>query len=111
MAEFVEEMESKKIMEEIGVDSVGIAYMLPKAKFRRILVRDVRNAIANIIKQDMLSIGGDVAVNKGCVNCTIEKTDILIMGTYKQIGKLTRKLKSQVSESRDIAKRIETIIK
>ena len=111
MAEFVEEKDARKEMERIGVEEKSIAIMEPKGIFRRILVKNVRNAMANIVKQDMLSIGGEVAVNRGCVNCTIEKSDILIMGTVSQIRKLVKKLKWQVSELPEIAKEIEMLIK
>ena len=58
----------------------------------------------------MLSFGGEVAVNKGCVNCTVDKSDVLIMGTKKQFNDLVKKMKSQISESKEIAKQIENII-
>ena len=111
MADFIDEKDSVEIMQKIGVQGEGIALMKDKAFFRLILVKDVRNAPANIIKQEMLSIGGEVAVNKGCINCTVEKSDILIMGTMHQIKFLIEKLKTQVSEIPSIAQEIEILIK
>jgi hypothetical protein len=111
MAEFIDEESCLDVMREIGTEEEGIAYMKDKCAFRRILIKDVRNAIANIIKQEMLSIGGEVAVNKGCVNCSVEKSDILVMGTVKQINKLIRKMKVQVSESKSIAEEMQSLIK
>jgi hypothetical protein len=107
MAQLIQENNVKTEMQTIGVDEWAINYMLDKSKFRIIKIKDVRNAIANILKQEMLSIGGDVAVNKGCVNCTVEKSDILIMGTIRQFNKLINKMKNQVSESNNIAKELE----
>ena len=110
MAEFVNEEDARKAMEEIGVDEAGIELMSPKSVFKRILLRDVRNAIANIIKQEMLSLGGDAAVNRGCVNCTVERSDVLIMGTLKQLKGIVRKMRAQVGESKSIAKVIEELL-
>ncbi|MBT4824089.1 hypothetical protein HN695_03065 [Candidatus Woesearchaeota archaeon] len=110
MAELIPEKDVKQEMQDIGVDEWATNYMLDKSKFRIIKIKDVRNAIANILKQEMLSIGGDVAVNKGCVNCSIEKSDILIMGTIRQLNKLINKMKNQVSESKEIAIKIEKIL-
>ena len=110
MAEYIDEGTVESVMGEIGVDTVGIRYMLDKSRFRLILVRNVRNAIANIMKQEMLSIGGDAAVNKGCINCTVEKSDVLVMGTMRQIKSLISKMKSQVSESSKIADEMEMLI-
>ncbi len=105
----INEKDAEKTMNEIGVGG-GIPYMLPKTKFRLIKLHNVRNAIANILKQEILSLGGDAAVNKGTVNCTVEKTDVLLMGTIKQLKELIKKMKIQVSESKDIAVEIENII-
>ena len=107
---FIKEKDAEKVMKEIGVEKAGIICMLPKTRFRLIKLHNVRNAIANILKQEMLSIGGDCAVNKGCVNCTVEKSDVLLMGTLKQYKRLVEKMKKQVSESKQIAKEIEKII-
>lgn len=107
--EFINEKDAEKTMKEIGVGG-GIVHMLPKTKFRLIKLQNVRNAIANILKQEMLAIGGDCAVNQGTVNCTIEKTDVLLMGTLKHYKELIKKMKIQVSESKDVAEAIENII-
>ncbi|MCK5281969.1 MAG: hypothetical protein KAK00_01040 [Nanoarchaeota archaeon] len=110
-AMILDEKDAGKVMKEIGVQKEGLAYMLPKSVFRLILLKDIRNAIANIIKQEMLALGGDAAVNKGCINCSIERSDVLIMGTLKQIKGLIKKMKIQVSESKEIAEEIEKLIK
>ena len=50
---------------------------------------------ANILKQEMLSLGGDAAVARGAVGCTIPETDVLLMGTEKQLRRLQTKLGRQ----------------
>lgn len=110
MAEIIKEEDASKVMEEIGADKAGIAYMNDRAKFRLIRLNGIRNAIANILKQEMLALGGDCAVNKGTVNCSVEKTDVLLMGTLKQYNDLVKKMKVQVSESKDVAVEIENVI-
>ena len=110
MAEYIDETSAESVMKKIGVDDIGIKYMLDKSRFRLIFIRRVRNAIANIMKQDMLSIGGEVAVNKGCVNCSVTTSDVLVMGTVRQIKLLISKMKTQVSESSKIADEMEILI-
>lgn len=110
MVEFIDEQNAVMLMKEIGVQQEGIELMKDKAVHKLILLKDVRNAVCNIIKQDMLSIGGEVAVNKGCINCTIKRSDAVIMGTIHQIKLLVTKLKTQVSEIPDIAVEIENLI-
>ncbi len=108
---FVREKDAVKEMKAIGVDPGGISVMEDKSKFRLIKLYGVRNAIANIMKEEMLALGGDVAKNRGCVNCTVPKSDVLIMGTLKQIKGLISKLKVNVSDCPKAAEEIEKIVK
>lgn len=82
-------------LERIGVDPAGISRMLPKLDFMPVLLPAVRSAAANIIKQEMLSLGGDAAVARGSVACSIENTDVLLIASRKQLNGLCRKLKLQ----------------
>ena len=90
--------------------ATGIDIMAPKAVFCVIKLHGVRNAMANIIKQEALSIGAEAAVNCGTVNCSVPKTDVILMGTLKQYKILMEKLKGNVSELPEIAKEIESAI-
>jgi len=87
--------EIQRELERIGVDPAGIARMLPKLEFMPVLLPDLRAAAANIIKQEMLSLGGDAAVARGTVACSIETTDVLLIGSRKQLNGLCHKLKLQ----------------
>jgi dihydropteroate synthase len=79
----------------IGVDPAGITRMLPKLEHHSLLVPRVRAAAANILKQEMLSLGGDAAVTRGTVACSVDTTDVLLIGTRRQLSDLCSKLKSQ----------------
>ncbi|HLD82529.1 MAG TPA: dihydropteroate synthase, partial [Candidatus Omnitrophota bacterium] len=46
-------------------------------------------------KQEMLSVGGDVAVAKGALTGVTKKTDCLLMGNLSQFNRLFEKLKKQ----------------
>jgi dihydropteroate synthase len=90
--------DSKKIvqvMRDIDVDPYGIKIMLPKAISYAIKVNSVSNIAANILKQQMLSLGGDVAVARGALTGKTKKTDCLIMANLVQINRLCDKLKKQ----------------
>jgi len=84
-----------EIFKQIGVDPYGIAAMAPKAGHLNILLKKKSCKVANIIKQEMLSLGGDAAVARGSVSCSVAATDILIMGTIKQIAALSGKIEKQ----------------
>ncbi len=87
--------EVEAVFKKIGVDPYGIEAMKNKAANLNIYLDKQSCKVANIIKQEMLSIGGDAAVARGSVACSVESTDILIMGTPKQILTLAGKIKNQ----------------
>lgn len=87
--------EARRELERIGVDPAGIARMLPKLELLPILVPNLRAAAANILKQELLSLGGDAAVARGTVACSIDTTDVLLIGSRKQLTGLCDKLAQQ----------------
>ena len=93
MVEIKDLDEAKKELGAIGCDIKGIELMAPKAVSRVVKIKGVKPAAANIIKQEMLSLGGEAAVAHGVVNHSVESTDVLVIGTLKQLGQLTNKLK------------------
>lgn len=82
-------------LKKLNIEDVSIAIMAPKAVFRVIKLYNVHPAAANIIKQEMLALGGEAAIERGCINMSIEKSDVIIMGTLKQYRGLLIKLKMQ----------------
>ena len=103
--------EAAAIFKKIGVDPYGIDAMASKTININILLEDQPCKIANIIKQEMLSVGGDAAVARGSVSCSVPVSDILIMGTLKQISALVRKIEKQPFGLNLIARNILEILK
>ena len=79
----------------INVCKESVAIMKDKALFRIIKLTDVRNVVANILKQEMLACGGDAAVSMWTVDCSRPKTDVLLMGTLKQYARVITKMRMQ----------------
>lgn len=52
----------------------------------------VESRAANALKQEMLSLGGDAAVHKRCIECKVEASDVILLGTPKQLKGLVQKL-------------------
>lgn len=97
-------------LKRIGTDPYGIGAMVPKAVHLNVLLEKLECRAANILKQEMLSLGGDVAVARGSVSCTVDSTDALIMGTRKQTAALAEKLSSQPFGLKEIAGNIKTAL-
>lgn len=82
-------------MTRMGVHPRGIEIMA--AKIPQLLIRlealDLRAAL--ILKQDMLSLGGDVALCSAAAGLKVTSTPALIMGTRAHIMKLVDKIGDQ----------------
>jgi len=87
--------QARKVLEQIGVDAGGMPYMVGKALTRVIKLEKVPAPAAHILKQEMLALGGDAAVNRNLIINAVETTDVVLLGTYKQLKKLAAKLKVQ----------------
>ncbi len=94
----------KEIMRDIRVDRYGIDIMLPKAMSYLLKMNSVTNITANILKQEMLSLGGDVAVARESLTGRQKKTDCLLIGSLSQLNRLNQKLKAQPFGLKDIAR-------
>lgn len=95
----------------VGADKTGVLLMAPKAVHRVLKISGLSSKQANIIKQEMLSRGGEAAVSRGVVIGSEEKRAILVMGTNKQFGALVAKLKIQPFRLPDIAKQITEVLR
>jgi len=98
-------------MREIGVDAYGAKIMLPKAQNLLIRLSAVNNTTANILKQEMLSLGADAAIARGALTGKTKKTDILLMGQLAQFSALANKLKIQPFGLRQLAVELDENIR
>jgi len=103
--------EARKEIKKIGSDPASIEIMAEKAVLKTIKLNNIVLQDAIIIKQDMLSIGGEVAVPKNTFKLHEEKADILIIGTIKQHRELTQKLRRHYPRLKKIAEEINKFLK
>lgn len=101
--------EARGFLEKIGASPPGIEYMLPKAVFRCLKLKDIPSRAANLIKQEMLAKGGEAAVAKN-VAVGEGSSDVLLLGTLRQYQLLIEKLKLQPFGLRTLAAEIENIL-
>ncbi|MBI5875047.1 MAG: dihydropteroate synthase, partial [Deltaproteobacteria bacterium] len=102
--------ESSLEMSAIGVDPAGINLMSSKLLHFNLKIEGLTSPQANILKQEMLSVGGDAAVSVGVINCSIKTTDAIISGTEKQICNVIKKLNMQPFDLKKVAMRIKNAI-
>jgi dihydropteroate synthase len=101
---------AKEEIRKIGVEADSLPWLAPKAVFITVKIDNVSSFTGNILKQEMLGAGGDVAVNRGVANCSVDRSSVLIMGTLSQYRKLIYKLNMQAVSLQEIAKELSSII-
>ena len=97
---------AKEEIRKIGSDPQSIDIMAPKTISKVIKLENVILQDAIIIKQDMLSIGGEVAVPKNTFSLHKKTGDILVIGTIKQLNELVEKLSRHYPRLKKIAKEL-----
>ncbi|MDO9578138.1 MAG: dihydropteroate synthase [Candidatus Cloacimonadales bacterium] len=87
--------EARRELQKIKVSSQGVEVMAPKFLEMSVKLTNVHVGAANILKQEMLSIGGDAAVARGVVNGIEKISDVILLGNADKIKKLIKKLENQ----------------
>lgn len=82
-------------LKALRVHPGGIKIMAPKAISRVIKVKGLSSAALNILKQEMLSVGGDCAVAWDAFVRRSKSAEGIIIGTKAQIDRLCEKLEDQ----------------
>ena len=101
----------EKEMARMKVHPLGIRIMSPKAVFRTVKIKDMPVVSANIIKQDILSFGGEAATSMGTINHSVKRTDVIIFATEEQLSMLTSKLRLQYFGLKQLAEDIEEALR
>jgi dihydropteroate synthase len=102
--------DASEAIQEIGSDPNSIPIMSPKMVHRVVQIDNVILQDAIIIKQDMLSIGGEVAVPKNTFELHAETATILVSGTIQQYQLLITKLIRHYSRIQRIANELKQLI-
>lgn len=102
--------QAKREISAIGADESGVTLMVPKAVHRVIKVENVSAKAAVILKQEMLSKGGEAAVSRGVGDFSVERSDLLLMGTVKQFYRLITKLKAQPFGLKKLAEQLSQVL-
>jgi len=76
----------------IGADVRSLPFFDNRREIRALYLSCIDVRAANVIKQEMLSRGGDAAVHAHAVDCSVQESDVIIFGTVKQISFLADKL-------------------
>jgi dihydropteroate synthase len=83
--------DKKAALKALNVESGGVHIMAKKMELLHFFIKDLKTPAANILKQDALSIGADLAVPSGVILCEKPTYDCILIGTRKHIEILSKK--------------------
>ncbi len=87
--------EARKLIASIGAHPASVEHMAKKGIYLHFRLRKCPFYIANILKQEALSIGAELAVHSEVVTAKVKYTDCILMGDINRLLTLSSKLKSQ----------------
>ncbi|MFO8110523.1 MAG: dihydropteroate synthase [Thermoplasmata archaeon] len=97
----------EKELRGMRCDPRGVEIMSPKAEFRLVRARGLDPRGANILKQECLAAGAEAAVSWAALSFSEEKSEVIMMATLAQYGRVLRKLKEQPFDLPVLASEIE----
>ncbi|WP_418185600.1 dihydropteroate synthase [Aliarcobacter vitoriensis] len=103
--------DTKKFFEKLGCDSGGISILSKKSKLHTLFIKDLHVGAANILKQDALSIGADLAVPNGVIVARDKYVNALLIGTTKHFEILSKKELAQPFGLKELAKTLKDYVK
>ncbi len=98
------------LMHKLNVDKPGIEIMKKKHSIYIFYIKDISCGAANILKQDALSIGAELAVPIGVPNCKRKIFDAILLCNQKQLEILSKKELSQPFKLKELAKKLKEFI-
>ncbi len=101
----------KEFLRNLKVHGGGVAIMVKKMELLYFFIKDLRTPAANILKQDALSIGAELASPSGVITCEKECYDCLLVGTRKHMEILSKKELAQPFGLKKVAKELQHFLK
>ena len=98
-------------MVRVGSTPRGVQKMLPKARAISIKLENLSRVECNILKQSLLSLGGDAAVHKFVLTEEVEPSNAVLVGMQEHFSELCNQLMEQPWVLPRIARIIRETIK
>ena len=103
--------DKQEALKALGVESGGVGIMAKKMELLYFYIKDLKTPAANILKQDALSIGAELAVPGGVITCEKPMYDCILIGTKKHMETLSRKELAQPFGLKTLALELKKFLK
>lgn len=104
-------IDAKMMLQTLGVDGGGVSILASKMRHHLFYIKDMHVGAANILKQDALSIGADLAVPRGTVIAAKKYVDAILIVTQKQLEELSKKELAQPFGLKELALKLKGFAK
>lgn len=101
----------KQFLKDLKVHGGGVSIMAKKMELLYFQIKNLKAPAANILKQDALSIGAELATPSGVITCEEEFYDCLLIGTRTHIEILSKKELAQPFGLKHLAQELEAFLK
>jgi len=102
--------DKKAALKALNVESGGVGIMAKKMELMYFFIKDLKAPAANILKQDALSIGAELAVPGGVILCEEPTYDCILIGTRKHIELLSKKELAQPFGLKKVAQELKKFL-
>ncbi|MEA3507818.1 MAG: dihydropteroate synthase [Synergistota bacterium] len=82
------------VLEKIGADRRSFPYFKNKTETFSVMIPGVDFRAANVLKQEILSRGGDAVVHRNAIAGQTDKSDVMLLGTRLRLQSLASKLEA-----------------
>ncbi|WP_198304493.1 dihydropteroate synthase [Arcobacter vandammei] len=103
--------DASSFLTNLNCDVSGVKIMSKKAKIHTLFIKNLHVGAANILKQDALSIGADLAVPEGVIIARDKYVNVLLIGSTKHLEILSKKELAQPFGLKDLAKQLKDFTK
>ena len=102
--------DKKAALKALDVESGGVSIMAKKMELLYFFIKDLKTPAANILKQDALSIGAELAVPGGVILCEKPTYDCILIGTRKHMELLSKKELAQPFGLKTVATQLKKFL-
>lgn len=103
------ESSAAHVMAALGVSKEGIKILASKSVTAVFKIEGIRSWAANILKQHLLSLGSDAAIERDAL-IKDKQTNVLVFGNCSQLRKLSDKLKNQPFGLQEVSQKISAYL-
>lgn len=90
----------------VGLDSSYRTHAAEKYIYKNLKIFSLNLAQANILKQTALTVGADCAIHREVITGKVEKSDVILGGSFSQLRKIANKLIPQPFSLKQLGEQI-----